>query len=162
MAKQRFNYLSFLKILNENFLKSIFHIQNLTVIRKFNAQWISNWRTSHKISLRKYHFRRRTLNDPLKSINYRDDVFNAIIKYGSKNVYNMDKTSWGLIPHDDKVWAITGSDEVIFDVSKNYPNKARFTAIATINENGDKMLLITVGKGKTVRCEKDSKIFLAL
>ena len=53
MAKQRFNYLSFLKILNENFLKSIFRIQNLTVVQKFNAQWISNWRTSHKISLRK-------------------------------------------------------------------------------------------------------------
>lgn len=160
MTKQRFNYLSFLKILNENFLKSIFHIQNLTVVPKFNAQWIPNWRTSHKISLRKYHFRRRTLNDPLKSINYRDDVFNAIMRYGSKNVYNMDETSWGLVPHDDKVWAVTGSDEVIFDVSKNYPNKARFTAIATINANGDKMPLITVAKGKTVRCEKAFKNIL--
>ena len=156
MAKQRFNYLSFLKILNENILKSIFHMQNLTVIRKFNAQWISNWRTIHKISLRKYHFLRGTLNDPLKSINYRDNVFNAIMKYVSKNVYNMDETSWGLVPHDDKVWAVTVSDEVIFDVSKNYPNKARFTPIATINANGDKISLITVAKGKTVRCEKYS------
>ena len=153
MKNQRFNYLSFLKILNDEFLKSEFHKNNLLIVPKFNAQWISNWRKNHRISLRKYHFRRRRLNDPEESLNYREAVFTAILRYGSRYVFNMDETSWGLVPHDEKVWAVTGADEVIFDTNQNYPTKARFTAIATINANGDKLPLITVAKGKTIRCE---------
>ena len=157
MKRKRFNFLNFLEILNSFFLTSLFHRQNPGIKPKFNSQWISHWRKSHKISLRKYHFRRRSLNDPIEIENFREDVYSAINRYGSKNVYNMDETSWGLVPHEDKVWALTGSDEVIFDTTKQYPTKYKFTAIATINADGQKLPLITVAKGKTVRCEKAFK-----
>lgn len=160
MKRKRFNFLNFLEILNDFFLTSVFHRQHPGQKPKFNSQWISHWRKSHKISLRKYHFRRRTQNDPIAIENFREDVYSAINRYGAKNVYNMDETSWGLVPHEDKVWALTGSDEVIFDTSKQYPTKYKFTAIATINASGQKLPLITVAKGKTVRCEKAFKTIL--
>ena len=65
----------------------------------------------------------------------------------------MDETSWGLVPHDEKVWTVTGAEEVILDISQNYPSKSRFTCIATINSYGQKLPLITVAKGNAVRCE---------
>lgn len=58
------------------------------------------------------------LNDPIEIENFREDLYSAINRNGSKNVNNMDETSWCLVPHEDKVWALTGSDEVIFDIKK--------------------------------------------
>ena len=59
------------------------------------------------------------------------------------------------LPHEDKAWALTGSKEMIFDPKKKKnPTKYKFTAIATINADGQKLPLITVAKGKNVRCEK--------
>lgn len=44
---------------------------------------------------------------------------------------------------------------MIFDTKKKKnPTKYKFTAIATINADGQKLPLITVAKGKNVRCEK--------
>lgn len=64
----------------------------------------------------------------------------------------MDETRWGLVPHDEKVWALRGSDEVVFEKNDNYPSKYRFTAIDTINA-GEKLPILIVAKGKTIRCE---------
>ena len=160
MAKKRFNFLNFMEILNDQFLLSSFHRKNPGVKPKFNSQWISNWRKNHHISLRKYHFRRRKLNDPEEVEEFREEVYAAISRYGSRNVYNMDETSWGLVPHDEKVWALRGSDEVVFERNDNYPSKYKFTAIATINAAGEKLPIITVAKGKTIRCEKSFQTIL--
>lgn len=154
MTKKKFNFLNFIEILNEQFLLSTFHRKNPGVKPKFNSQWISKWRKNHRILLRKYHFKRRKLNDPEEVEEFREEVFSAINRYGSRNVYNMDEISWGLVPHDEKVWALRGSDEVVFERNENYPSKYKFTAIATINAAGEKLPIITVAKGKTIRCEK--------
>lgn len=154
MIGNRFNSISFLKILNEHFLRSKFHHDKPNVKPKFNAQWISRWRRHWRISLRKYHIRRRRLNDPEEAEKFRSLVLEAIEKYGESNVFNMDETSWGLVPHDERVWAPKGADDVTFDVYSNYPEKTRFTAIATITASGEKLDLTVIAKGTTVRCEK--------
>ena len=60
----------------------------------------------------------------------------------------------GVWYHMMKKYALRGSDEVVFERNDNYPSKYKFTAIATINAAGEKLPMITVAKGKTIRCEK--------
>lgn len=62
-------------------------------------------------------------------------------------------SNYGIL-HDERVWAPQGADEVTYDVYQNYPEKSRFTAIATISVEGEKFDLIIIAKGPTIRCEK--------
>lgn len=94
----------------------------------------------------KYHIRKRRLNHLEEADKFWSSVLVAIEKYGEVNIFNMDETWWGLVPHDEKDWAPKGADEVTFDINSKYFEKTRFNVISTITSSGEKLDFTVITK----------------
>lgn len=94
----------------------------------------------------KYHIRKRRLNHLEEADEFWSSVLVAIEKYGEVNIFNMDETWWGLVPHDEKDWAPKGADEVTFDINSKYFEKTRFNVISTITSSGEKLDFTVITK----------------
>lgn len=111
----------------------------------YSETWITTFMRPNNLGWRTAHYARRSIIDPIYSEIFLDQLAEAIINLGAKNVYNFDETSVGIVNSSKKTLALKGTEEVIVDEKRN--DHEAFTAIGTITLD-EKLPLIVLKKGK--------------
>lgn len=123
-------------------------------ISTFNCsrKFLSNFLKRIRFSRRRAHLKRRPQANPSDIMNFREKVELLFATCQDDHILNADETFWRCADQTFYTWAPIGYDNIHIYTSAN--EKAGFTALATIDHNGNTLPLVLVGKGKTKRCEK--------
>ena len=153
-GKDQFSNHDFRVIALKHFNNSVFKQTNPDFELEINDKYCHRWREKHGLSIRTFHYERRTPGSEEKSIEFRNKVRRAIEVYSPEYTLNMDETNWAVVPKSKKTWAIKGSDGVRYKRDKSIPEKLTFTSIATVSASGKKFKLASIAKGLTNVCHK--------
>ena len=123
-------------------------LKNFSCSRHFLVDFLGriNW------SRRRAHLKRRPDVEQETIDEYRQKVETICGRYQSDHILNADETFWRCADQTLYTYAPIGKDNIQINTPDN--EKAGFTVLATVNHEGNKLPLLLVGKGKTVRCEK--------
>lgn len=123
------------KIVREHFLP----------IPCYSSTWMTSFMRRNHLGWRTAHYARRCAIDPVYSEIFLNQLAEAIINVGGKNVYNFDETSVRIVNSSTKTLALKGTEEVIVNQKRN--DREAFTAIGTITLE-QTLPLIILKKGK--------------
>ena len=127
-------------------------LNNAKVYFNCSNKFIGDFLAEHNLTHRRAHSKRRPETDPAEIQRYRAYLEDIASKYEHDHILNADETFWRCADRGLYTWASKGSDNVHIYTPSN--DKEGFTALATINLQGDKLPLLLIGKGTTTRCEK--------
>ena len=115
------------------------------IIPCYSETWVTTFMRRNNLVWRTAHYARLSAIDPVYAKIFLDQLAEALITLGAKNVYNFDETSARIVNSSKKTLALKGTEEVIVDEKRN--DRQAFTAIGTIALE-EKLPLIVLKKGK--------------
>jgi hypothetical protein len=116
------------------------------------GHFLSRFMPRAGLSFRKARAARRPAIDHEECMRFLGKLAAAYHRYPPHLILNFDECNWYLVMAGEQTVAERGAECVHQDV--NGDPKANFTFFATITAEGQKLPLIFIAKGKTIRCHK--------
>ena len=118
----------------------------------FSYHYVSDFCERNGLSFRNMRKKKRSEINQEEVNEFAKLYLNALMKYNSDDILNMDKTSWNYVFMRNQVLSIKGQEEVNAQLPDDY--RRCFTVIATISRSGGKYPPVFIAQGKTNECHK--------